>query len=290
MDKWFINANNFIKGPFSSDEVQKHIQTLGDEIQSTFLWSRGYAEWVRADKWNPQLQPQPQPLPPQAIAKDIAQLMQHQDTVKVAKPSSVTKNVNATVTDYTQAPIHPMPKAVKPELVESIKNSSVEKFQVQYDFVDQGEMTKEQLTQFTAKQEDVSKISIYDKKTKDWKEIYAFPDIVNKLGISRRKSQRVPILAQFLGTTSSGKRLTGRVITVSAGGMGITDNFELKLGETVQGQLTSPHFYNALVVSAEVTYSGLDGYVGLKFTNPTAETVALITDYIKRFGKDSAET
>ncbi len=54
------------------------------------------------------------------------------------------------------------------------------------------------------KQEDVSKISVFDSFSKEWREIYAIPEIADKLGLSRRKNARVPILAQFLGSSFRG--------------------------------------------------------------------------------------
>lgn len=268
MNKWFINANNFIKGPFSTEEIKDQIHSYGDQMQTTFLWSRGYSEWIRADKWNPEVN-----TPSQA-----------QNSAQIAS------SVEATYTPPPKNIFEKPGRISKADVIEDIKAHTVEKFRVQYDFIDKGEMTKEELTAFTAKQEDVSKISIFDKKDKDWKEIYSMPDIVQRLGLTRRENQRVPILAQFSGSLiGTGAKINSRVITISHGGMGITDNFELKLGETIQGQLTSPHFYSPLTLTAEVTYAGLDGYVGLKFVNLNAEMQALVMDYIKRFGKDVDE-
>jgi hypothetical protein len=255
MNKWFINSNDYIKGPFEAEEVQQHIRSLGDEIQKTFLWSRGHSEWIRADRWSPDVVP------------------------------AQTKSTDSSFTPSSPG------ASYKADMVDSIKSNSLEKYRVQYDYVDKGEMTKEELTQFTAKQEDVSKISIFDKNSKEWKEIYTLPDIVQRLGITRRQHQRVPILAQFNGIhTTTGAQISARVITISAGGMGITDNFELKLGESIQGQLSSPHFFAPISITAEVTYAGLDGYVGLKFVNASDEVMALVQDYIKRFGKDAGES
>ncbi|MES2803060.1 MAG: PilZ domain-containing protein [Bdellovibrionota bacterium] len=268
MNKWFINANNFIKGPFSTEEIKDQMNSYNDQMQTTFLWSRGYSEWIRADKWNPEANAPAQAPNP------------------VQRASLVEATYNPPPKNIFEKP----GRTSKADVIEDIKAHSVEKFHVQYDFVDKGEMTKEELTTFTAKQEDISKISIFDKKDKEWKEIYSLPDIVQRLGLTRRENQRVPILAQFSGSlVGSGTKINSRVITISHNGMGVTDNFELKLGETIQGQLTSPHFYSPLTLTAEVTYSGLDGYVGLKFVNLNDEMQALVMDYIKRFGKDVDE-
>lgn len=270
MTKWFINSNNYIKGPFSTEEIKNQMHSFSEQMQTTFLWSRGHSEWIRADKWNPESNTQ-------THNQNYAQMASMTENTYTPPPKETAKNIFE----------KPTAKASPLEVLEDIKAHTVEKWRVQYDFVDKGEMTKEELTTFTAKQEDVSKISIFDKKDREWKEIYSMPDVVQRLGLTRRENQRVPILAQFTGTlVGANTKVNSRVITISHGGMGVTDNFELKLGETIQGQLTSPHFFTPLTLTAEVTYAGLDGYVGLKFVNLNDEMQALVMDYIKRFGKD----
>lgn len=256
MGKWFINSKNIIKGPFTAEEVKNQLNNNTEQMQLTFLWSRGHSDWIRADKWNSEIS--------------------FNSPTQTAPLQNLTKNVEKIETRTSVL-----------EVLEDIKNHSIEKWRVQYDFVDKGEMTKEELTTFTAKQDDVGKISIFDKKDREWRDIYSLPDVVQRLGLTRRENQRVPILAQFTGfLVGSQAQVNSRVITISHGGLGLTDNFELKLGETIQGQLTSPHFFTPLTLTAEVTYAGLDGYVGLKFIDLNAEMQTLVMDYIKRFGKD----
>ena len=67
--------------------------------------------------------------------------------------------------------------------------------------------------------------------------------------------------------------------------MGFTENYELKIGDEVDGQISSPHFFQPINVKADVIYAGLDGYIGLKFSSVTDETRAAIIEYIKKFGK-----
>lgn len=278
MTKWFINVNNLIKGPFTVEEIKLQLRSLNEQLQTTFLWSRGHTDWIRADKWTPDL--------------STTQPAQTQSSMSRSETESETKPDSARFAPQAK-PTLSGPKKSEPQLdlVKSVQSSLVEKFRVQYDLVDQGEMTKEELMTFTAKQEDVAKITVFDKKMNEWRQIYSMADVVQRLGITRRANQRVPILAQFNGVhLGSGAKINARVITISRGGIGVTDNFELKLGETIQGQLTSPHFYSPVNITAEVTYAGLDGYVGLKFVNMNDEMIAHIIDYLKRFGKDSEET
>lgn len=268
MNKWFINQNSYIRGPFSNEDVKQFINSHSNDLAQIYIWARGYSEWIRGDRWNDQKT---------ADQYKTAPMMAHIPKTKEAasnNPVPLTQNKSSSSQD----------------LLKNVAQHSVEKYRVQYNFVAQPDMNLDELMQFTARASDVSKIAVFDKKTQEWKEIYSLSEVVAKLGITRRKGPRVPILAQFTGTKAFDKnQMTQKVITISVGGMGITDNFDLKLGEIIKGQLTSPHFYTPITVEAEVTYSGLDGYVGMKFTHINDEGKSLITDYIKKFMKDQPE-
>jgi len=263
MTKWFIQNQDKITGPYNPEEIKKAIESQTIDLNSAFVWSRGFTDWIPASQWSVE------------VTKKHGQNLQNQK-VNVQKPPH-TPPIAPTLTSKEMTPQN---------LIENIKTHVIEKFKVRYNDIDQKDMTQDELMHFASQKEDPSKITILDRKAKEWKEIYTLPDIANKLGISRRKHQRVPILAHFTGlNTTNSNKLNIRVVSVSQGGFGLTDNFDLKLGESVQGQISSPHFYTPITVEADVTYSGLDGYVGLKFTQINDEGVALITDYVKRFGK-----
>jgi hypothetical protein len=154
---------------------------------------------------------------------------------------------------------------------------------VQLNFVDQPAMNRNELMSFASRVENPSQIAIFDPKLKEWKEIYAFKEIVEKLGLTRRKHPRVPILAQFSGVTSQHEKLNARLVTISIGGLGLTDVFDLRIGDIISGQITSPHFYSPVTFEAEATYCGNDGHVGLKFIQINDDSQSLIMDYVKRF-------
>jgi len=234
--KWFYQFNQIIKGPVTTSDLEKIISTLSNSnsnSKNTYIWARGYTEWVSADRWQP-----------------------NQDIFEndITTPGVIT---------------------------------SSETFRVQLNFIDQPLMTKDELMAFAARAEDPSQVAIFDPLTNEWKEIYAFSDIVEKLGLSRRKQPRVPILAQFTGRSSKHETFEARLVTLSLLGFGLTDVFELQIGDTVTGQITSPHFYLPVTLDAEVTYSGHDGYVGLKFLKINDDSLALVTDYVKRFSGPS---
>lgn len=265
--KWFLQLNGRIQGPLNNEDLQTVLQNIGEENASQALvWKRGLNEWIKANKWK---------------AFDKA-------PVKVSAKAS------------TKTPVKPDDKT---QAIESFENTVFENtifektfahnynegnfYRVQLNFIDQPPMTKAELMDFVAKQEDVSKIAIQDPATKEWREVYTFPDIVEKLGLSRRKQSRVPILAQFTGKSHSNENLSCTVITISQGGMGFTENYELKIGDEIEGQISSPHFFQPVHVKADVIYAGQDGYVGLEFSQIADESKSVIIDYIKKFSKDS---
>lgn len=290
--KWFLQLRGTVQGPFNNENLVKALQSIGDDNASQALvWKRGLSEWVRASQW-------------QAADQQAARAVQQSPSAGSAAPKVSGKSVP--VNTQTQATVmhtqvQPLKAKKTDEDEEFTKTSAVDNelfektftqafaegsfYRVQVNFVDQNLMSRAELLDLISKQEDVSVISIQDPKSKEWKEVYAFPDIVEKLGISRRKQQRVPILAQFNGKSSKSKNVSYRVITISEGGMGFTENFDLKIGDEVEGQITSPHFFQPISVKADVIYAGLDGYIGLKFSQITDETKAAVIEYIRKFGK-----
>ncbi len=264
--KWFVNQNSRVHGPYGSTEIQGLVQSMGASSRSTFLWTRGLGEWITADKWTP----------------SIAQSTQSERHFAAQVEDEAHNQVEAgTVSDYspTSVPVSSRPKKLAPD-------SQDRRYKVQYNFIDQAPMTREELLNFTLKQNDVSKIAVFDTLAREWKEIYSIPEIAEKLGISRRRSPRVPILAQFAGSVNDTK-INARVVTISTGGIGLTDTYDLKIGDIVNGQITSPHFFTPLNVQSQVVYTGTDGYVGLQFSFLNDDIAALITEYVNKFSDKS---
>lgn len=273
MMKWFIQQEKKVHGPFDANEVSQLLAQ--GKSHGLFLWTRGMDEWIQAEKWTPNYTPQSmhhaahQPKSAGLSSSSTAAITPLQQSLNTAVPHHENKPTSSSASS-----------SVGQHLSQKLSH-----YKVQYDFIDQGSMTIDQLVEFTTRQQDVSKIAVYDPKDSEWKEIYALPEIVNRLGITRRKNARVPIMAQFSGQSSTSEAINSRVVTISVGGMGLSDNFNLTIGQTVFGQLTSPHFFSAIQLQAEVTYSGQDGYVGLKFTHLNDDALALITEYVNKFSQ-----
>ncbi len=255
MSKWFLQLQGHVKGPYTNESMEVAISQLPDhQVQQALFWKRGLTEWLKASKWRADMQ------------------------IQTNSSVSELKDMD------TRTSAAPIPEKT---LTETVTESVV--YRVQLNFVDQPSMSKAELMTFISRQRDVSKISIQNPKTKEWNEVYAFPDIVESLGITRRKNTRVPILATFAGNSSKGQEMNAKVVTISEGGMGFTEVFALKIGDQVEGQMMSPHFFQPINLQADVIYSGLDGYIGLKFTRINDESKSAIIDYIKKFEKAQSQ-
>jgi hypothetical protein len=276
--KWFIQLKGIVQGPFNNENLDQALQGLGeDSFQNALVWKRGLSEWIHADQWK-------------KADQQLAARSTPKSSGKTAQPPKDPSQQTQATVMMTSANTE---KPADDDLFEKTFTQAFSDnvfYRVQVNFVDQPLMSKNELLQLISKTDDLSTISIQDAKTKEWKEIYAYPDLVEKFGISRRKTQRVPILAQFNGKTNKSKNVSYRVITISEGGMGFTENYELKIGDEVEGQISSPHFFQPINVKADVIYAGLDGYIGLKFSTVADETKAAIIDYIKKFGKSGQKS
>ncbi len=254
--KWFLQLGGRVQGPLTQETLQTTLESFDTETSNQALvWKRGLSEWIRASRW--------QNVPAEVTITPAHDRDTQTSTANAGENTLFEKTFTQT---YTEGLL----------------------YRVQINFVDQPPMTKTELMTLVAKQEDVSKVSIMEPKSKEWKEVYAFPDIVERLGLSRRKQPRVPILAQFTGKTNKKNDVSYRVITISQGGIGFTENYDLKIGDEVEGQIASPHFFQPIHVKADVIYAGQDGYIGLKFSSLTDEARSAIIEYIKKFGKSSA--
>lgn len=249
MTKWFLQFQGEVKGPFTNETLEATLTGMGEpNMENTLVWKRGLTEWIKSTKW------------------------------KLESTQVSSSNTEATSTTAQSSNAN-VPKSFSETFTESAF------YRVQLNFVDQPLMSKIELLSFISKLKDISTLSIQNPKTKEWSDVYAYPEIVERLGLSRRKHPRVPILATFSGSSNKTPEISVKVVTISEGGMGFTEVFDLKIGDTVEGQISSPHFFQPLNVNADVIYSGLDGYIGLKFTQINDEAKSAIIDYIKKFGK-----
>jgi hypothetical protein len=143
-------------------------------------------------------------------------------------------------------------------------------------------MNHDQMIDFLRTQKDYGEIQIWTEGYTEWKDIYQIHKIMDELGVSRRQHPRVPIMGTLACEGATGS-LTARILSISEGGLGVTEAPEVKIGEKFKTILKSPNLYTPIHSTAEVVYVGQDGYAGLKFISLHPESKSAIIEYVKKF-------
>lgn len=143
-------------------------------------------------------------------------------------------------------------------------------------------MNIEELIEQLKEYSDLSPVRVWTEGFEDWKEVFNVPKIMTELGVSRRSHPRVPIMGSLKCEATNGTILA-KVISISEGGLGITDAAGLQVGEKLRGILTSPNLFAPINASLEVVYVGGDGYAGIRFLSVPSESKSAIIEYVKKF-------
>jgi len=143
-------------------------------------------------------------------------------------------------------------------------------------------MIYQELIEFLKPRNDLKEILIWTEGYRDYQEIFTNHRLIDDLGVSRRSHPRVPIMGsvQYESTRSTG---TARALSVSEGGLGITETGNLRIGEEIKVLVKSPNLYVPIAASCEVCYKGNDDYAGLRFLSLPVEAKGAILDYVKKF-------
>lgn len=118
--------------------------------------------------------------------------------------------------------------------------------------------------------------------TNNWKEVFAYPQIVEELGITRRNFARVPLIGTLTCENDEGE-FTCRVISISEGGLGVNDAKNFQIGQQFKATLQSANLFVTIPTTCEVVYVGGDGYAGLRFVGLPTEYKSSIVEYVNKF-------
>ncbi len=143
-------------------------------------------------------------------------------------------------------------------------------------------MAMSELIQSLKQLDDISEVQVSSDVEDTWKDIYQMTDLVDQLGITRRAHPRVPIMGTLDMELPTGS-VSARVISISEGGVGITDVKGVSLGQKFKAQIKSPNLFMAIHCTCEIVYLGQDGYAGIKFHNLNSEYHGAIIEYVKKF-------
>lgn len=148
---------------------------------------------------------------------------------------------------------------------------------------EQKPLTHEELLKLLKTFRDLSHIDVFIEPSGPWREIYAVQELVDDLGISRRSHPRVPISGTLECELSEEAKTSFRVVTISEGGLGLTETQGLQIGQQFKSVLNSTNLYMPVQCTCEVVYVGQDGYAGLRFVDLTEEAKSSIIEYVKKF-------
>jgi len=148
---------------------------------------------------------------------------------------------------------------------------------------EQTAMKYSEMIKFLKTLKDFSTVDIFIDKVGQWREIYALQQIADDLGISRRSHPRVPILGTLECESETKGKFNCRVISISEGGLGVTEVRNLQIGDRFTGNLNSPNLYMQINAICDVVYLGNDGYAGLRFANLPIEAKSSIIEYVNKF-------
>jgi hypothetical protein len=124
---------------------------------------------------------------------------------------------------------------------------------------------------------------IWSKGYPSWLSVFEVPQIIDDLGISRRKHPRAPISGKiFVG--DQGQAIEGRLQSISEGGVGARELPALALGSTHSITIKSPALFSPVNATAEVVFvDPALKLVGFKFCSLGHEARSLISEYISKF-------
>lgn len=150
-------------------------------------------------------------------------------------------------------------------------------------------MSHEQMIDYLKTRTDLNNVEIWTEGYSEWKEIFQIHKIMDELGVSRRQHPRVPIMGTLSCEGATGS-FEGRVLSISEGGLGITDTPQVKIGEKFKTVLKSANLFSPIHATVEIVYIGTDNYAGLKFIGLHSESKSAIIEYVRKFQELRSQT
>lgn len=147
---------------------------------------------------------------------------------------------------------------------------------------DEGPFSFPDLVFFIRNQIEPSAVKVRLENESDWKEISDFPDILNEIGISRRKHKRVPISGSFAYQKND---LQNQIplVNISEGGFGVSEAYDLRVHDLLEGEILSPSLERTLKVHCRVLYKSDHFSWGLQFSVLRPEDRDVIAKYVLKF-------
>lgn len=148
----------------------------------------------------------------------------------------------------------------------------------------------EELVKFLKKKKHYKNIFVSNNITQTWEAVYQIESLLEKLGVNRRQSPRVPILGTISILDGFLKGKNGSLTTLSQGGLGAKELAGLSIGEKIKGVFSISHLQTPIHFQGEIVSLHPEGGFDLKFTNISTEGLSQIIAYVKQFVEAHPET
>ena len=134
-------------------------------------------------------------------------------------------------------------------------------------------------------------VSVSPNDEEDWVPVYSSYTFMEALKMSRRNFLRAPLMG-LAKVTKEGSRFSYvvKTATVGQGGLGVYGlgpNFEP--GTQVQVKVESEDLNASLSLVGTIVYNTDKGFVGIRFSDLSAEATSIILDYCRRFKENDGQ-
>ena len=152
-----------------------------------------------------------------------------------------------------------------------------------------GPLTQRELHDHLNRLESLNHVYLWTAGLANWKRVYEFHEVMDRLGISRRENARAPLMASVAVTRSNDDpgSYVLKAASLSVGGIGLTGQHDLRKEDQLSILVKCKEFPAGLHLRGTVAYVTANGYIGVRFHKIAAETHAMIFDYVKRFNNDA---
>jgi hypothetical protein len=135
----------------------------------------------------------------------------------------------------------------------------------------------------------LNRVRLWAVGMKKWSSLFALPDVMELLGMSRRENERAPLMGSVAVTRSNDdpRGYVLRAASISVAGMGVTGAHDLRVGDMLSLLIKSTEFPDSLHLRGQIAYVTEQGYAGVRFELVPPEMQGMIFDYVKRFNAEA---
>ena len=169
-------------------------------------------------------------------------------------------------------------------ILASLQSDMTPQWRIKQGTFEAGPFIYDQMIQLLKAHPNAGEVLLYQESEAEWKSIYAYPTVVEEVGITRRLHQRVPISGIFR-YEKEGARYESLLSSISEGGIGIIEAQNVSVGDQLKGLIESPQLPISIHCTCEALYRQDDNSWGLRFIGLPLESKSLVVSYTQKFSK-----